>query len=351
MILAFSAVCTAVPYFVMEPVLRFSGASDVTLPYAKEYLSVYLVGTVFVLISLGLNQFISAQGHPGVAMLSVVIGALLNTVLDPIFIFGFGMGIRGAAVATVMSQAASAAWVLSFLFGKRAGVGLSLGVMRLHLPTVGKICALGVSPFVMASTESVVGFALNGQLSAYGGDIHVSALAIMQGAMQAVSVPLAGFSQGVVPILSYNYGHKLNDRVKECFKICAVILFTFNLFGMLFMIIFPSVIAGAFTDDGELLSVVCKYMPLFLTGMTIFGLQRTCQNTFVALGQAKISLFIALLRKVILLVPLAYIFPSLIGVSGVYLAEAVADATAAISCTTIFAFLFPRILKKNAGAK
>jgi putative MATE family efflux protein len=335
----------------MEPMLRLAGASEVTMPYAVEYLSVYLIGTVFVMISSGLNLFISTQGRPAVAMLSVMLGAGLNTLLDPIFIFGFDMGVSGAAVATVISQAASAAFVLGFLFSKRAQLRLRPSLMRPRLSVIGKICALGISPFVMASTESVVGFALNGQLSAYGGDIHVGALAIMQGAMQAVSVPLAGFSQGVVPILSYNYGHKLNDRVKECFKICAVILFTFNLFGMLFMIIFPSVIVGAFTEDGELLSVVCKYMPLFLTGMTIFGLQRTCQNTFVALGQAKISLFIALLRKVILLVPLAYIFPSLIGVSGVYLAEAVADATAAISCTTIFAFLFPRILKKNAGAQ
>jgi Na+-driven multidrug efflux pump len=256
------------------------------------------------------------------------------------------MGIRGAAVATVMSQAASAAWVLSFLFGKRAGVGLSLGVMRLHLPTVGKICALGVSPFVMASTESLVGFALNGQLYRFGGDIHVSALTVMQSAMQMVSVPLSGFTQGVVPILGYNLGHRRPDRVRSCFYLCLLVVFSVNLVGMLAMMLMPATVARAFTSDPVLIDTVRKYLPLFLAGMTIFGLQRCCQNTFVALGQAKISLFIALLRKVILLVPLAYILPEFMEVSGVYAAEAIADGAAAIICTVIFFSLFPGILRR-----
>ena len=347
MLMFFALVCTTVPYFVMTPVLRFAGASDVTLPYAVEYLSVYLIGTVFVMIATGLNMFINCQGRPGIAMISVLIGAVLNTVLDPIFIFGLGLGIKGAAIATVISQAASAAWVLSFLFSRNASIRIDLRDLRPDFKVMGKIAALGISPFVMASTESLVGFALNGQLYKYGSDIHVGALTVMQSAMQIVSIPLAGFGQGIIPILSYNYGHGRNGRVKECFKITLAVMFGVNLVGMLFMILFPSLIGGMFTDNVAVIETVARYMPLFLAGMTIFGLQRTCQNTFVALGQAKVSLFIALLRKVLLLVPLAYILPLLMGVTGVYAAEAIADATAATLCTVVFIITFPKILKKN----
>ncbi len=346
--LLFSAlVCTVVPYLIMEPMLRFAGAEADTLPYAKDYLTIYLIGTVFVMISSGLNMFISCQGRSGIAMLSVIIGAVLNTALDPLFIFALGLGVKGAAIATVISQAVSSAWVLSFLFSRKAELRLDFNAMKPSLAVIGKITALGISPFVMASTESLVGFALNGQLRTYGDTYHVAALTAMQSAMQMVSVPLAGFTQGVIPILSYNYGHGKNDRVKECFRITLAVVFTVNLAGILFMILCPGLIGGMFTDDAGVVEIVKRYMPVFLLGMTIFGLQRTCQNTFVALGQAKVSLFIALLRKVILLVPLAYILPVFMGVVGVYAAEAIADATAAILCTAIFVFVFPRILKKN----
>ena len=347
MLLFFALICTVTPYFIMEPLLELAGADADTLPYAVDYLSVYLIGTLFVMISTGLNMFISCQGRPGVAMLSVIIGAVLNTALDPLFIFAFGMGVKGAAVATVISQAVSSAWVLSFLFSKKAELRLNFKYMKPNLGIIGKISALGISPFVMASTESLVGFALNGQLKAYGDNTHVAALTAMQSAMQMVSIPLAGFGQGIIPILSYNYGHKRNDRVKECFKIALSVMFGFNLVGMIFMIIFPGLIGRMFTDDAAVVQIVKQYMPVFLAGMTIFGLQRTCQNTFVALGQAKVSLFIALLRKVILLVPLAYILPLFMDVVGVYAAEAIADATAAILCTAIFINTFPKILKKN----
>ena len=347
MLLFFALLCTTVPHFVMTPVLKFAGASDNTLPYAVDYLSIYLIGTVFVMISTGLNMFINCQGRPGIAMASVLIGAVLNTALDPIFIFAFGLGVKGAAIATVISQAASAAWVLRFLFSSKAYMRLDFKDMKPDLGVIGKITALGISPFVMASTESLVGFALNGQLQKYGNDIHVGALCVMQSAMQMVSIPLAGFSQGIIPILSYNYGHRRNDRVKEGFKITLAVMFGFNLVTMLFMILCPALIGRMFTDDGAVIETVARYMPVFLLGMTIFGLQRTCQNTFVALGQAKISLFIALLRKVILLVPLAYILPTFMGVVGVYVAESVADATAATLCTIIFLVTFPKILNKN----
>ena len=198
----------------------------------------------------------------------------------------------------------------------------------------------------MASTESLVGFVLNGSLKHFG-DIYVSALAIMQSAMQFASVPLTGFAQGFVPIVSYNYGHRDNARVKECFRIVVIFMFSFNMLLMLFMILFPDIIASAFTSDRHLTDTVDEMMPLFLAGMTIFGLQRACQNMFVALGQAKISIFIALLRKVILLVPLALILPRFMGVEGIFAAEAISDATAAICCTLLFVYFFPRILKQN----
>ena len=205
--------------------------------------------------------------------------------------------------------------------------------------------ALGAAPFIMASTESLVGFVLNGMLKTFG-DIHVSALTVMQSAMQFVSVPLVGFAQGFVPVASYNYGSGNSKRVKECFKVSLAVMFFFNLILVLIMILFPGVTASMFTNDEALIEIVAKFMPIFLAGMTIFGLQRACQNMFVALGQAKVSLFIALLRKVILLVPLALILPKFMGVTGVYAGEAIADASAAIICSAIFMYKFPKILNK-----
>lgn len=349
LLIAFTIVTTTLVYVFMEPILLFTGASSHTISYAADYLSIYLIGTVFVEMSVGLNTFISTQGRPAIAMYSVLIGAVLNIVLDPLFIFTFGMGVKGAALATIISQACSAAWIVGFLSSRKASLRLQPQYMRIDKGIILSILALGVSPFIMASTESLVGFVLNSSLERFG-DIYVSALAIMQGAMMIVSVPLIGFAQGFVPIVSYNYGHGNRHRVKECFKIVLITMFSFNFIVILSFILFPSGIAAVFTDDETLINVVSRLMPLFLFGMTIFGLQRTCQNMFVALGQAKISVFIALLRKVILLIPLALTLPIFYGVDGVYLAEGVSDATAAIICTLIFVYKFPRILKKHLPA-
>lgn len=345
LLLIFTVITSALAYTFMEPVLLFTGASERTIGYAVDYLSIYLIGTVFVQISTGLNTFINTQGRPGIAMYSVIIGAVLNIGLDPLFIFQFGMGVKGAALATIISQACSAVWILAFLSSKRASLRLEPKYMKLHKKIIIMTLALGASPFIMASTESLVGFVLNGSLKPFG-DINVSAMAVMQSAMMCVSVPLTGFAQGFVPIVSYNYGHGDRGRVKECFKIVLTVMFLFNLFLMLLMIVFPSVIASAFTSDVRLIETVSRVMPIFLAGMTIFGLQRACQNMFVALGQAKVSIFIALLRKVFLLVPLALILPRFMGVVGVYAAEAISDATAAICCTIIFAIQFPKILRR-----
>lgn len=345
LLVAFTVVTSLTAYVFMEPLLLLTGASVHTLVYAVDYLSVYLMGTIFVELSTGLNTFINAQGRPAVAMYSVLIGAVLNIALDPLFIFAFGMGVKGAAVATVISQACSAVWVLRFLTSSRASLRIEWRYVRPERKVIVPIVALGVSPFIMASTESLVGFVLNTGLKRFG-DIYVSTLTVLQSAMQFGSVPMTGFAQGFVPIVSYNYGHGDVDRVKSCFRVAVTVMFTFNLVLMLFMIFFPHVVASAFTDDVVLIGSVGVMMPLFLSGMTIFGLQRTCQNMFVALGQAKISIFIALLRKVILLVPLALVLPRWFGVKGVFAAEAVADATAAICCTLIFVWKFPKILIK-----
>lgn len=345
LLLFFTVLTSALSYLFMEPILMFTGASHQTIGYAKDYLSIYLIGTLFVEVSVGLNTFINTQGRPGIAMWSIIIGAFLNILLDPLFIFVFEWGVKGAAVATIISQACSACWVLAFLTSRRASLRLERRYMKLDKKVVGAILALGASPFIMASTESLVGFVLNGSLKAFG-DIYVSALTIMQSAMLIVSVPLSGFALGFVPIVSYNYGHGNRDRVKECFKIVVLVMFLFNFLLMLLMILFPAAVASVFTSDEQLIGTVSKVMPVFLAGMTIFGLQRACQNMFVALGQARISIFIALLRKVILLVPLALLLPHFMGVMGVYAAEGISDATAAICCTIIFAMQFPKILKK-----
>lgn len=344
-LLIFFAIFTMlITYSFMEPILRVIGASDQTIGYAMDYLSIYLTGTLFVQFATGLNTFISSQGRPGIAMWSVLIGALLNIVLDFLFIRILDMGVAGAALATVISQFCSAVWVLAFLFSKRASLRLSLRYMKPSKKVLISMLTLGVSPFVMGSTESLIGFVLNGSLKHFG-DVYVSALTVMQSAMQIISVPLSGFAQGCSPIMSYNYGHRNPKRVKECFGIALVIMTGFNLFATLLMIAFAGPVASLFTEDTVLIDTVAHIMPVFLAGMTIFGLQRTCQNSFVALGQAKVSLFIALLRKVILLIPLALILPYFMGVMGIYTAEAIADATAAIICTIIFAYKFPKILK------
>ena len=346
LLIFFGVVCASVTYIFKDSLLRLIGADEVTFGYASDYLSVYLTGTLCVMLSVGLNSFISCQGRADIAMVSVVIGAVMNIALDPLFIFTFNMGVKGAAMATIISQFCSALFVISFLLSKKASLRIKFKYMAPNLKIIGSIAALGVAPFIMASTESVIGFALNSQLQRYGGAIYVSALTIMQSVVQLASVPITGFGQGVTPILSYNYGAGNAKRVKQGFKIMLGVIFTFNFVLTLSMILLPKLYASIFTEDKQLIDLVGKMMPLFISGSIIFGLQRSCQNTFIALGQAKISLFIAILRKILLLVPLAYIMPCFFGVEGVYLAESVADATAALTCFTLFCILFPKIIKK-----
>lgn len=330
----------------MEPLLLFTGASAATLGYASEYLSIYLFGTLFVMISVGLTPFITVQGKPTIAMWAVVIGAVVNILLDFLFILVLDMGVKGAAYATVISQGCSAAWVVSFLTSARASLSIKPLYMFLNRRIVLSTFALGVSPFVMSSTEALVGFVLNGSLKHYG-DIHISSMAVIQTALLVVSIPMTGFSQGFTPIVGYNYGAGNSSRVRECFKYSLLIMAIFNFVVVLSMILFPRLVASMFTSDESLISMVERVMPTFFFGMTLFGMQRTCQSMFIALGQAKISIFIAILRKLILLIPLALILPTKLGVMGIYWAESISDATAATSCIIIFVILFPKILSKR----
>lgn len=349
LLIFFTVLCIGVTYAIKTPVLYAIGASDTTFVYASQYLDVYLLGTFFVQVTVGLNTFITAQGRSGVAMMSVLIGAIINIALDPLFIFVFDMGVAGAAWATVIAQAVSALWVLVFLFSKtRATLTIRPRLMLPDIRIIGSILSLGIAPFVMASTESFVGFVLNSGLQNYGGDIYVSALTVMQSCMQMVSIPLSGFTQGLTPIISYNYGAKNKERIKDAVKISFVVMVSFNFILIMTMILFPKAVASVFASDPVLIDTVGRVMPLFLAGMTIFGFQRACQNTFVALGQARISLFIALLRKIILLIPLAIILPYFVRpqVYGVYLAEPIADATAAIICTVIFVFVIRKVMRE-----
>lgn len=345
LLVVFTVVTSVITYLFMEPILLFTGASESTLPYAESYLSTYLVGTIFVMIATGLNSFINVQGRPGIAMWAVVIGAILNISLDPLFIFTFDMGVKGAALASVISQAVSAIIIVGFLTSRIATLRLHHRYMTLHREIIFSTLALGFSPFVMASTEAFVGFVLNGSLKHFG-DIHISAMTIIQSALLCSSVPLSGFAQGFIPIVGYNYGHGNIERVKECFKIALICMASFNFTLILSIILFPGFIASLFSSDAELIELSREVMPIFFMGMLFFGIQRTCQTMFIALGEAKISICIAIMRKVILLIPLALILPRWWGVLGIYRAESISDITAAICCSIIFYIAFPRILRR-----
>ncbi len=340
-----ASLCTAVPVWLLaEPILRLIGASEETLPYALDYLRTYLLGTGFVMTASGLSTFISLQGRPGMAMLSVIVGTVLNLLLDPLLIFTFEMGVRGAALATVISQAVSAAMVLLFLVSGSATLRLEKQYLRPRRSVLRRVFSLGVAPFVMGSTESLIGFVMNGGLSRFG-DVYVSTLTILQSSMQFVSAPLNGFGQGVSPVISYNYGHGDRARVRQAVRILFSVMCTVSFVMFLLMILFPQTVAGFYTDDPILIAFVGRYMPLFYLGMTIFGMQRACQTIFVATGQARISLLIALLRKVFLLVPLALILPLFMEATGIYAAEAIADGTCAILCMILFIRRFPAIME------
>lgn len=344
MLLLFSVVLTAVFQAFKTPILYAFGASDNTIVHAREYITIYLTGTVFVQFALGLNTYISGQGNAKIAMLSVLLGAVTNIILDPVLIFGFHMGVRGAALATVISQALSAAWVLRFLTGSNSVIRIRRKQIRLDKKTVLGIGALGISPFIMQSTESLVMITLNTGLQKYGGDMYVGTMSIMASVMQLITIPVQGVAQGVQPIMSYNYGAGNLKRVKDTFLRMVLVCLAGTMVFAGIAVLRPEFYARLFSSNEELTMLTCRYMPVYFLGITIFGIQMGCQTTFLALGQAKVSLVIALLRKIVLLVPLAVLLPRFMGVDGVYRAEPVADFTSVAVTMLLFFFTARKIL-------
>ena len=351
MLLFFTVILMAFFFVFQKPLLYVFGASDNTIGYSSTYISIYLLGTVFVELAVGLNTFISAQGQARTAMFSVLIGAVVNIVLDPIFIFVFHMGVAGAAVATIISQALSAAWVLRFLCSEKSGIRLKKAGMKPDFFLLGQIMALGVSPFVMSATESAITIVMNHGLQVYGGDLYVGSMTILQSVLQLVFVPINGFTNGVQPIISYNFGAGKFDRVKMTIKRMISITFLAAFVYVVFAMLRPGLFARLFTTDEDLIALVKKVLPVYIAGMSVFGIQSGVQSSFLGLGQAKISLCIALLRKVILLIPLALILPRFFGVMGVYYAEPVADILSVLTASTLFLLNIRKILSKEMLAK
>ena len=351
MLIFFTVILMVFFYAFERPLLYLFGASDATIDYAVSYISIYLGGTIFVELALGLNAFIISQGQSRTAMMAVLIGAASNIILDPVFIFVLGMGVRGAAIATVISQALSAAWTVGFLVSKRSSLTIRLQAMKPDFPVIGRVMALGISPFIMRATESAISVVLNSGLQRYGGDVYVGSLTIMQSVMQMYSAPLGGFTQGVQPIISYNFGAGNFDRVKKLYRSMITSSFLFAAAATLLVMIFPGFFASLFTNDAELIALVERMMPIFMCGMLIFGLQQGIQPTFLALGQAKISLFIAVFRKVILLIPLALILPLKFGVMGIYYAEPVSDVISAVTAVVLFLLNIKKIVSKETLQK
>ena len=349
LLLVMSVAATALFQIFRDPLLNLFGASGATLPYASAYLKIYLWGTVSVQAALGLNNFITTQGFSTRAMSTVVVGAAINIVLDPVFIYGLDMGVQGAALATVIAQTVSAAWAVAFLLGKKTKLRLRWSKVRLDGRLLAPVVAIGVSPFIMQSTESLVMICFQSSLQAYGGDPAVGAVTIASSVMQTVWMPFQGLAQGAQPIIGFNYGAGQLDRVKETFKLLCIWSASFAAVMWALIELFPGVFVAIFNNKPELVSIATWTLRVYMAGMVALGVQSACQQTFVALGQAKISLLLALLRKIILLIPLIYLFPLILGdkVLAVFLAEPAADLIAGISAAAVFARRFPRILAER----
>ena len=343
-----SVVLTAVLLIWGREALLAFGASENTSDYAADYLHIYAFGTLFVELTLGMNAFITAQGFAKVGMYTVLIGAAANIVLDPIFIFALGMGVRGAALATVLSQGLSCAWVLAFLCGKKAFLRLRRKNFfvspKLILPCV----ALGLATFTMQASESVISVCFNASLLKYGGDIAVGAMTILTSVMQFAMLPLQGIGQGAQPITSYNFGAKNTDRVRETFRLLLKVCLIYSVSLWALIELAPGLFARIFTPDAELIAFTARVLRIYCAGLFLFGIQIACQMTFVAIGSAASSILVAVMRKFVLLLPLIFIMPHLVAdpTTGVYMAEPVADTLAVAFSAALFAFRFSRAMKQ-----
>ncbi len=351
MLVIISLIITAVVLIFKQPILLMFGASQATLGYAMDYLGIYVIGTISVQIALGLNPFINTQGFAKTGMISVLVGAVTNIILDAIFIIGMGMGVKGAALATIIAQSVSAIWVIKFLLSKKTKLKIKREYLIPNWIIVKNTMALGISPFVMQATESLVLISFNRMLFKYGGDLAVGSMAIMSSLMQIIMMPMMGLSQGAQPIISYNYGAKQMDRVKETFKLLFAIALSFTTIMCIALLVVPELFVGIFNNNPEFVSLTSWTIRIYFAGIFAFGAQMACQQTFLALGQAKISLLLALLRKVILLVPLIFILPVFMEnkLMAVLLAEPIADLMAAIATTIAFSVFYKKTFNPKEG--
>ena len=346
--LILSVVLTAVLLIWDRKLLLMFGASENTIDYATAYMDIYAVGTIFVQLTLGLNAFITAQGFAKTGMLTVIIGAAANIVLDPLFIFVFNMGVRGAAVATVISQGVSCVWAVCFLLSKKIGLKIRLKNMRLSLKIIMPCIALGLATFIMQASESVISVCFNSSLLKYGGDIAVGAMTILTSVMQFAMLPLQGIAQGAQPITSYNYGANNTERVKKTFRVLLTVNLIYSVTLWLAVMLMPQFFVSIFTPETAMIEFASKVLRVYMAVMFLFGIQIACQMTFTALGNATSSIIVAVTRKFILLLPLIYIMPHMVSnkTMGVYLAEPVADFIAVTFTAILFYFQFRKAMRK-----
>lgn len=349
MLLLMAVVLTGVFFRFIPELIRLFGGSGNTIPYGVTYGRIYSLGSVFVLVVMGMNPFITTQGFAKISMLTTVIGAVINIILDPILIFALDLGVAGAAIATVLSQAVSAVWILRFLTGKKTMLKLRPGNMLLAPGVIFPCLALGISSFVMVSTESILSVSFTSSLFRYGGDVAVGAMTVLTSVNQLISMPLTGICQGGQPLISFNYGAKKLDRVKEAFLCQFIVCVSYTALFWLLVQLLPNFFAGIFTNEQTLVDYTAWAMRIFLAGCFSVGFQSSCQQAFVALGQAKISLFMACLRKLILLIPLIFILPNFFAnkAMAVFLAEPVSDILAASATTTAFFAFFSKLMKSG----
>ena len=349
MLIIVAIILTLFVFIYAPQLVMFLGASDITAPYAVDYIRIYALGTFFVQLTLGLNAFVTSQGFAKTSMLTVAIGAVLNILLDPIFIFVFGLEVKGAALATIISQAVSMIWVLKFLSSDRSYLRLKKVNFKLDAKVSLPCITLGLSPFIMQFSESVIIVCFNTSLARYGGDIAVGAMTILSSVMQFSMLPLQGLTQGSQPIVSFNYGAKNMERVKACFRSLLVISLTYSTLLWAIAVFAPLVFITIFTNDPTLSAFSVKAMRVYMGMSLLFGAQIACQQTFIALGKAKQSIFLALWRKVILLIPLIYLLPNFVAdkTMGVFLAEPIADTIAVVTTVLMFAYYFKKIINTN----
>ncbi len=347
-----SIVLTAALLLWNREFLMAFGASENTVQYGVDYMNIYALGTIFVEMTLGMNTFITAQGFAKIGMFSVLIGAVTNIVLDPVFIFGFDMGVKGAALATILSQALSCAWVLAFLFGKKTHLRIRKDCLALKKEIILPSMALGLSTFVMQSSESIISICFNSSLLKYGGDIAVGAMTILTSVMQFAMLPLQGLGQGAQPIISYNYGAQNVGRVKATFRLLLKCSLCYSIVFWALVMLFPQGFAAMFTTDAALLEFTRTALRIYMGCLFMFGIQIACQMTFTSLGNAKASIVVAVMRKFVLLLPLIYIMPHLFTgnqTMAVYMAEPVADFLAVTFTAVLFTFQFRKAMRQISG--